>query len=112
MQPTASGLPRSPSRPNPADGSPTRGEAHADDGDWLRQVLHELRTPVNAIQGFAELIREELFGPVPQDCRELADGIAADAGLILAALAALELRIEESEACPEPSSSPPPPDRG
>jgi signal transduction histidine kinase len=30
----------------------------------LRQLVHELRTPANAIQGFAELIEAELLGPV------------------------------------------------
>ena len=33
--------------------------------DQLRQLVHELRTPTNAIAGFAELIGTELLGPVP-----------------------------------------------
>ncbi|WP_447407616.1 hypothetical protein, partial [Clostridium perfringens] len=32
--------------------------------DSLRQLVHELRTPTNAIAGFAELIEAQLLGPV------------------------------------------------
>ena len=53
-------------------------------GDRLRQLLHELRTPVNAIQGFAELIQQQLFGPTPHQYRSLAAGIAADSAAVLA----------------------------
>lgn len=51
--------------------------------DRLRQLLHELRTPVNAIQGFAELIQQQIFGPTPHEYRSLAASIAADAARIL-----------------------------
>lgn len=52
--------------------------------DRLRQLLHELRTPVGAIQGFAELIQQQLFGPAPNEYRALAAGIAVDAARLLA----------------------------
>jgi hypothetical protein len=52
--------------------------------DRLRQLLHELRTPVNAIQGFAELIQQQLFGPTPHGYRSLAASIAADSAAVLA----------------------------
>jgi len=52
--------------------------------DLMRQTLHELRTPVNAIQGFAEIIQHQLFGPVPNTYRALAAGIAVDAAKLLA----------------------------
>jgi signal transduction histidine kinase len=52
--------------------------------DRMRQLLHELRTPVNAIQGFAELIQQQLFGPAPNEYRALAAGIAVDAARLLA----------------------------
>ena len=32
-------------------------------GDDVRQALHELRTPLGALQGFAEIIQQQLFGP-------------------------------------------------
>lgn len=68
----------------PAEAS---GEAEDDSGrtsDAVRQLLHELRTPVNAIQGFAELIQQQLFGPVPHEYRALAAGIAGDSARMLA----------------------------
>lgn len=54
------------------------------EADSVRQLLHELRTPVNAIQGFAEVIQQQLFGPAPHEYRALAASIAGDAARILA----------------------------
>ena len=62
----------------------------ASEGERIRQVLHELRTPVNAIQGFAEVIQQQLFGPTPHEYRAHAAAIAADAARILAAFEELE----------------------
>lgn len=51
--------------------------------DSLRQLVHELRTPANAIAGFAELIGTELLGPVPTVYRDRAQLIQVEtAGLI------------------------------
>ena len=58
--------------------------------DRLRQSLHELRTPVNAIQGFAEIIQQQLFGHTPHEYRALAAVIAADAARMLAGFEELE----------------------
>ncbi|PKB25100.1 phospho-acceptor domain-containing protein [Novosphingobium kunmingense] len=58
--------------------------------DRIRQMLHELRTPVNAIQGFAEVIQQQLFGPTPHEYRALAATIAGDAARMLAAFEELE----------------------
>ncbi len=58
--------------------------------DRMRQMLHELRTPVNAIQGFAEVIQQQLFGPTPHEYRALAATIAGDAARMLAAFEELE----------------------
>ena len=64
---------------------PSTPAAEADSvADRLRQLLHELRTPVNAIQGFAELIQQQLFGPTPHQYRSLAASIAADSAAVLA----------------------------
>jgi signal transduction histidine kinase len=60
------------------------------DSDRMRQLLHELRTPINAIQGFAEVIQQQMFGPAPHEYRSLAAGIAGDAALILAAFEELD----------------------
>ena len=58
--------------------------------DRIRQMLHELRTPVNAIQGFAEVIQQQLFGPTPHEYRALAAGIVGDAARMLSAFEELE----------------------
>ncbi|MFC0590725.1 sensor histidine kinase [Novosphingobium aquiterrae] len=75
----------------------TRAEAPAaprqrpdSQADRIRQMLHELRTPVNAIQGFAEVIQQQLFGPTPHEYRALAATIAGDAARMLAAFEELE----------------------
>ncbi len=60
------------------------------EADRMRQVLHELRTPVNAIQGFAEVIQQQLFGPTPHEYRALAAAIAADAARMLAGFEELD----------------------
>jgi len=88
-----------------AAGSAQRPEAR--EADRIRQLLHELRTPVTAVQGYAEVIQQQLFGPAPNEYRALAAAIAADAARILAGfdeldrLALLEtsaLGIEPGEA--------------
>ena len=62
-------------------------------------MLHELRTPVNAIQGFAEIIQQQLFGPTPHDYRALAATIAGDAARMLAGFEELErfARLDSGE---------------
>lgn len=60
------------------------------EADRIRQMLHELRTPVNAIQGFAEVIQQQLFGPTPHEYRALASTIVGDAARMLAAFEELE----------------------
>jgi two-component system, OmpR family, sensor kinase len=60
------------------------------EADRMRQILHELRTPVGAIQGFAEVIHQQIFGPTPHAYRALAASIAADAARILAGFEELD----------------------
>ncbi|MFM5930425.1 MAG: histidine kinase dimerization/phospho-acceptor domain-containing protein [Novosphingobium sp.] len=70
---------RRPCPPELRSATPAVGE-----GDRLRQLLHELRTPINAIQGFAEVIQQQLFGPTPHEYRAHAAAIAGDAARMLA----------------------------
>jgi len=74
------------------------------EADRIRQLLHELRTPVNAIQGFSEVIQQQLFGPTPHEYRALAAGIAGDAARMLAAFEELErlARLESAAMALEP----------
>ncbi len=60
------------------------------EADRIRQLLHELRTPITAVQGYAEVIQQQLFGPAPHEYRALAAAIAADAARILAGFEELD----------------------
>ncbi|MEL6877417.1 MAG: histidine kinase dimerization/phospho-acceptor domain-containing protein, partial [Pseudomonadota bacterium] len=60
------------------------------EADRIRQLLHELRTPVTAVQGYAEVIQQQLFGPARHEYRALAAAIAADAARILAGFEELD----------------------
>jgi len=73
---------------------PSEITAQADDpADRLRQLLHELRTPINAIQGFAELIQQQVLGTTPHQYRSLAASIAADSAAILAGFDEIDLLV-------------------
>lgn len=64
--------------------------------DAIRELVHELRTPTNAIAGFAELIEAQLLGPVPRHYRHHAATIREQAMLLLGAIDDLDTaaRIE------------------
>jgi signal transduction histidine kinase len=82
-------------------------DAGHDGADVLQQLLHELRTPINAIQGFAELIQQQLLGPTPHQYRSLAASIAADAARMLAGFEDVErlVRLETGRARIEPGQA-------
>ena len=77
------------------------------EADRLRQLLHELRTPVNAIQGFSEVIQQQLFGPTPHEYRALAASIAGDSARMLAGFDELDrlARLETGALQIEPGAS-------
>lgn len=83
---------RRPVRPAPAAVQDT-AQAHA---ERMREVLHELRTPANAIQVAAEIIQQQLYGPAPHEYRALAAAIAGDCAHILAGFEELDrlVRLE------------------
>jgi signal transduction histidine kinase len=64
--------------------------------DALRQLVHELRTPANAIAGFAEMIESQLLGPVPQPYRAHAAAIRNQTHDLLGAIDDIDMaaRIE------------------
>ncbi|MFZ5746119.1 MAG: sensor histidine kinase, partial [Pseudomonadota bacterium] len=66
--------------------------------DSLRQLVHELRTPTNAIAGFAEMIESQMLGPVSPPYRGRASVIRAQARDLLGAIDDLDLaaRIESA----------------
>jgi signal transduction histidine kinase len=88
-------------RPAHAAAHPHRAPAPDRNGaDTLQQLLHELRTPINAIQGFAELIQQQMLGPTPHQYRSHAAAIAADAARMLAGFEDVErlVRLESGRA--------------
>jgi len=66
--------------------------------DALRQLVHELRTPTNAIAGFAEMIESQMLGPVPNVYRAHAAAIRSQAGDLLIAIDDIDMaaRIESN----------------
>lgn len=59
-------------------------------GDSARQFAHEMRTPLNAIGGFAEMIQRQMLGPVNIAYRTQAEAIMEEARRIGAVLDDLE----------------------
>ena len=66
------------------------GEAEAAealaDPDSLRELVHEIKTPLNAIMGFAEIIEGQYLGPADRRYRERAQEIVRQAKLLLTAI--------------------------
>ena len=54
--------------------------------DTLSSMAHEVRTPLNAIMGFAQMIEGEVLGPASPDYRERASVIMSNAERLLGAL--------------------------
>lgn len=90
------GTARRPRRDEVAAPAPPASAPRSPVSDSLRQLVHELRTPTNAIAGFAELIETELLGPVPPTYRERATTIRSQASDLLTAIEDLDTaaRIE------------------
>lgn len=73
--------------------------------DSLRQLVHELRTPTNAIAGFAEMIESQMLGPVADPYRDRAQVIRTQARELLGAIDDLDLaaRIDSAALALVPS---------
>jgi signal transduction histidine kinase len=56
------------------------------DPDSLRELVHEIKTPLNAIIGFAEIIDGQYLGPADRRYRERAEEIVSQARLLLEAI--------------------------
>lgn len=60
--------------------------------EFLRNVTHELRTPLNSVIGFAELLEDQVPGPLnPKQAEFVADIVAAGKRLLLLVEAILEV---------------------
>lgn len=71
--------------------APVRQRGNVAQIDGLRRLVHELRTPTNAIAGFSELIESELLGPVPGQYRIRATHIREQVAGLITAIDDLEL---------------------
>lgn len=76
------GVARRPRADERADLAGQRGIAP----ESLRQLVHELRTPTNAISGFAEMIEAQVLGPAPDVYRERAGAIRGNVRELLDAI--------------------------
>jgi signal transduction histidine kinase len=76
--------------------APLRATASVRQTEGLRRLVHELRTPTNAISGFAELIEQEMLGPVAPAYRDRAGSIRRHVNGLIGAIDDLDLaaRIE------------------
>ncbi|KTT76753.1 histidine kinase dimerization/phospho-acceptor domain-containing protein [Sphingomonas endophytica] len=72
------------------------GRDRAIGAEGLRRLVHELRTPTNAIAGFSELIEQGLLGPVAAEYRDRAAHIRRQVTGLIGAIEDLDLaaRIE------------------
>jgi cell cycle sensor histidine kinase DivJ len=57
--------------------------AHAGKSRFLAEMSHELRTPLNAVIGFSDIMRQRLFGPLPDRYAEYAQAIHESGGHLL-----------------------------
>ena len=60
------------------------------DADALRETIHEIKTPLNAIIGFAEIIDGQYLGPAHRNYRHRAAEIVSQARMLLAAIEDLD----------------------
>lgn len=67
-----------------------RPQAGAADAEALRETIHEIKTPLNAIIGFAEIIDGQYLGPAHRNYRHRAAEIVAQARILLAAIEDLD----------------------
>ena len=83
----------------PADEPAARPAAAVADAEALRETIHEIKTPLNAIIGFAEIIDGQYLGPAHRNYRERAAEIVAQARALLAAIEDLDFaaRMQRGE---------------
>lgn len=86
----------------PAAASGNGADMPSPESDRIRQVLHELRNPANAIQVSAEMIQQDVLGSASHGYRAIAALIASDIAYVLAGFEELErlARLESKAIAP------------
>lgn len=74
-----------------ADSAASTGIADRQLASAMQQMTHELRSPLNAISGFAQLIAGQYFGPVAANYRDIATRIVDDATFLTGAFEDIDL---------------------
>jgi hypothetical protein len=79
---------------------PPRADFLPSGHDALREMIHEIKTPLNAIIGFAEIIDGQYFGPAHRRYRERAAEIVSNARSLLEAAEDLDFvaRLQSARA--------------
>ena len=74
----------------------------ARDHDSLRELVHEIKTPLNAIIGFAEIIDGQYLGPAHRSYRQRAAEIVSQARTLLGAIDDLDFaaKLQSSRSSP------------
>ncbi len=85
------GIARRPGADLHAEGYAERAPPAAPNAVKLRELVHELRTPINAIVGFGEIIDGQYLGPAGLEYRQRAGAIVAEARFLLEAIEDLDL---------------------
>ena len=70
------------------------------DPDSLRELVHEIKTPLNAIIGFAEIIEGQYLGPADRRYRERAQEIVRQARLLVTAIDDLDFAAKIHSSSP------------
>lgn len=90
----------------PLDAPEPIGEASREPNlELTAKISHELRSPLNVIVGFSEIIKEEMFGPVGNDKYR---GYATDiyqAGLHLVELVSNDMDLSKTPAAEDPDKT-------
>ena len=79
----------------PSSGEAARPAATTRNVESLRELVHEIKTPLNAIIGFAEIIDGQFLGPAHRGYRERAAEIVAQARILLGAIEDLDFAARE-----------------
>ncbi|HEX6218766.1 MAG TPA: histidine kinase dimerization/phospho-acceptor domain-containing protein, partial [Sphingomicrobium sp.] len=83
----------------------TAPQADLPDHDSVRELVHEIKTPLNAIMGFAEIIERQYLGPADHRYRSRAGDIIGQARVLLEAIDDLDFAAKLQAPGAEPPAT-------